>query len=31
MDILGGNHHKLGLYLEVVSMHFRFFAEGQGT
>ena len=24
-------HHKIGLYLEVISMHFRFFSEGQGT
>ena len=30
MDIFGG-HHKIGLYLEVISMHFRVFSEGQGT
>ena len=30
MDILGG-HHKIGLNLEVISMHFRVFSEGQGT
>ena len=24
-------HHKIGLYLEVISMHFRVFSEGQGT
>ena len=29
-DILGG-HHKIGLYLEVISMHFRVFSEGQCT
>ena len=23
-------HHKIGLYLEVISMHFRVFSEGQG-
>ena len=30
MDIFWG-HHKIGLYLEVISMHFRVFFEGQGT
>ena len=24
-------HHKIGLYLEVISMHFRGFSEGRGT
>ena len=24
-------HHKIGLYLEVISMHFRVFFEGQST
>ena len=28
---LGGGHHKIGLYLGVISMHFRVFSEGQGT
>ena len=28
--ILGG-HHKIGLYLKVISVHFRVFSEGQGT
>ena len=27
----GGGHHKIGLYLEFISMHFRDFSEGQGT
>ena len=27
----GGGHHKIGLYLGVISMHFRVFSEGQGT
>ena len=27
----GGGHHKIGLYLEVISMRFRVFSEGQGT
>ena len=27
----GGGHHKIRLYLEVISMHFRVFSEGQGT
>ena len=26
-----GGHHEIGLYLEVISMHFRVFSEGQGT
>ena len=26
-----GGHHKIGLYLEVISMYFRVFSEGQGT
>ena len=30
MDIFWG-HHKIGLYLGVISMHFRVFSEGQGT
>ena len=30
MDIFGG-HHKIGLYLGVISMHFRVFFKGQGT
>ena len=30
VDIFWG-HHKIGLYLEVISMHFRVFSEGQGT
>ena len=25
------DHHKIGLYLEAISMHFRVFSEGQGT
>ena len=25
------SHHKIGLYLEVISMYFRVFSEGQGT
>ena len=29
-DIFWG-HHKIGLYLGVISMHFRVFSEGQGT
>ena len=29
--IFFGGHHKIGLYLEVISMHFRVFSEGQGT
>ena len=24
-------HHNIGMYLEVISMHFRVFSEGQGT
>ena len=27
VDIFGG-HHKIGLYLEVISMHFRVFSGG---
>ena len=27
----GGGHHKIRLYLEGISMHFRVFSEGQGT
>ena len=30
VDIFLG-YHKIGLYLEVISMHFRVFSEGQGT
>ena len=30
MDIFGG-HHKIGLYLGVISKHFKLFSEGQGT
>ena len=30
VDIFCG-HYKVGLYLEVISMHFRVFSEGQGT
>ena len=30
MDILRG-HHKIGLYLGVISMHIRVFSEGQCT
>ena len=26
-----GGHHKIGLYLEVISMYFRVFSEAQGT
>ena len=29
--IFFGDHHKIGLYLEVISMNFRVFSEGQGT
>ena len=25
------DHHKIGLYLRVISMHFRVFSKGQGT
>ena len=25
------DHHKIGLHLEVISMHFRVFLNGQGT
>ena len=40
LNILGGlkilwiffrGQHKIGLYLEVISMHFRAFSEGQDT
>ena len=32
VDILGVYHiHVIGLYLRVISMHFRVFAFGQGT
>ena len=27
----GGGHHKIGLYLGVISMHFRDFSLGQRT
>ena len=27
----GGGHYKIGLYLEVISMHCRVYSEGQGT
>ena len=30
VDFFGG-HHKIVLYLEVISMHFRVFSDGQGT
>ena len=30
VDIFLG-HHKIGLYLGVISMHFRVFSLGQGT
>ena len=30
VDIFGG-HHKIEQYLNVISMHFRVFSEGQGT
>ena len=26
-----GGHHKIGLYLGVISMHFRVLSLGQGT
>ena len=26
-----GGHHEIGLYLVVISMHFRVFSLGQGT
>ena len=29
--IFFGSHHKIGLYLGVISMHFRVISEGQGT
>ena len=31
MGFFFGGHHKIGLYLGVISMHFRVFSEGQGT
>ena len=31
MWIFFGGHHKIGLNLEVISMHFRLSSEGQGT
>ena len=34
MKIFGyfwGGHHKIGIYLGVISMHFRVFSLGQGT
>ena len=31
LRIFLGGHHKNGLYLGVISMHFRVFSEGQGT
>ena len=35
MDIFvlggGGGHHRIGLYLGVISMLFRVFSKGQGT
>ena len=30
VDIFGGSS-QIGLYLGVISMHFRVFSEGQGT
>ena len=30
VDIFWG-HHKIGLYLGVISIHFRVFSKGQGT
>ena len=30
MDIFWA-HHKIGLYLRVISMYFRVFSKGQGT
>ena len=29
--IFFGGHHNIGLYLEVISVHFRVFSLGQGT
>ena len=29
--IFSGGHHKIGLYLGVISMHFWVFSKGQGT
>ena len=31
MDFFLGGHHKIGLILGVISMHFRVFSYGQGT
>ena len=31
VDIFLGGHYKIGLYLEVFSMHCRVYSEGQGT
>ena len=31
MIIFFWGHHKIGLYLQVIYMHFRVFSEGQGT
>ena len=31
VDIFGGGHHKIGLYLGVISMHFRDFSSGLCT
>ena len=30
MDIFWG-YHKIGLYFELITMHFRIFSEGQAT
>ena len=29
--IFSKGHHKIGLYLGIISMHFRVFSKGQGT
>ena len=31
LSIFFGGHHKIGLYLGVISMYFRVFSKGQGT
>ena len=31
VDIFWGGHHKIGLCLGVIYMHFMVFSEGQGT
>ena len=31
LRIVFGGHHKIGLYLGVISMHFRVFSEGHCT